>query len=93
MRTKLGLLAVVAVLAAPLSVIAADPPIVLQTIPVGRMLNDVRWIAKLTGDDKAVKELDDAIKEKLARRVLRASTWIDRSSAMSRSMRRPSSAG
>ena len=66
MRT--GILAVVAVLAAPLTALAADPPIVFQTYSAGRILTDVRRsISKLAGGEKGglPKELNDKLKEKL----------------------------
>jgi hypothetical protein len=63
MRT--GFLAAVAVLAAPLTAVAADPPIVFQTYSAGRILTDVRSISKLAGGEKAAKALNDKLKEKL----------------------------
>jgi len=62
---RMGFLAVVAALAAPLTTLAADPPVVFQTAPVSRILDDVRAIAKLAGGENSVKEINEAIKGKL----------------------------
>ncbi len=62
---RLGLLAAVALLVTSMTAIAADPPIVFQTQPVGRMLNDVRSVVKMVGGEKAVAEFNDGIKTKL----------------------------
>jgi len=44
---------------------AADPPVVFQTQPLGKMLGDVRSVVKMVGGDKAVTGFNDGIKEKL----------------------------
>ena len=49
MRSGLFVAAAAVLLAAPVVGPAADPPIVFQTQPVGRMLNDIRAIAKMIG--------------------------------------------
>ncbi|MBX9624145.1 MAG: hypothetical protein K2X82_10085 [Gemmataceae bacterium] len=63
MRT--GLLAALAVLVAPAAAPAADPPVVFQTQPIGRLLEDTRALTKLLGGDQAVKELDAGVKRAL----------------------------
>jgi hypothetical protein len=65
MSTKIGLLTAFAVLAAPLSAMSADPPIVFQSHSAGMILNDVKYIAKSAGGEKAVKELNEKLKSKL----------------------------
>jgi hypothetical protein len=52
-------------LAVPLPLFGAEPPIVFQTTPIGQILDDARAFAKLTGGEQAVKEINEAIKEKL----------------------------
>ncbi|MDB5305859.1 MAG: hypothetical protein JWO38_61 [Gemmataceae bacterium] len=64
MRT--GLLATaLAVLLAPAAAPAADPPIVYQTQPIGRLLDDTRATIALVGGEKAVDEFNDVIKRAL----------------------------
>lgn len=64
MRT--GLLAtVMAVLLVPALASAADPPIVYQTQPVGRVLDEVRAVASLVGGAKAVEAFNGNIKKSL----------------------------
>ncbi len=61
---RLGLLALGLFLAAPFSAIAAEPPVVFQVQPPGKLLGDVRSIVKMVGGDKAVEEFNGALKEK-----------------------------
>jgi hypothetical protein len=63
MRT--GLLALATALLASAAAPAADPAIVFQTQPPGRLLGDLRSVAKLVGGEAAVKEFNDNLKEKL----------------------------
>jgi hypothetical protein len=58
-------LAAVAILLAPMTALAADPPVTFQTKPVGRILDDARAIAKMVGGEKAATEFNDGLKEKL----------------------------
>ncbi|HEX4613366.1 MAG TPA: hypothetical protein VH092_34595 [Urbifossiella sp.] len=44
---------------------AADPPVVFQTQPVGRILNDARAVVGTVVGEKAVESVNAAIKEKL----------------------------
>src|SRR5581483_7552140 len=44
---------------------AADPPIVFQAQPVGKLLDDARAVGTLLAGDKAAKELNDSIKQAL----------------------------
>ncbi len=67
---RIGFLAALAFLCIPTTTLAADPPIVFQTQPPGRILDDVRAVAKILGGDKAVKEVNDRIKEKLGEKGL-----------------------
>ncbi len=62
---RMRFLAVAAVLLLPLTSLAADPPIVFQTQPVGKILGDVRSVVKMVGGDKAVTEFTNGLKEKL----------------------------
>ncbi|MCE9562778.1 MAG: hypothetical protein K8U57_12095 [Planctomycetes bacterium] len=62
---RMGLFAVAALLIAPLSTFAADPPIVFQTQSPGKILSDVRSIAKMIAGEKAAGAINDALKEKL----------------------------
>lgn len=57
-----SLLATLAVLAFAAAGPAADPPVVFQTQPVGRVLDDIRGAANVIGGEKAVKELNDELK-------------------------------
>lgn len=63
MRARL--LALTLLLLAPLTSIAAEPPITFQVQEPARILNDVRTIIKMVGGDKAVKEFNEAFKQKL----------------------------
>lgn len=56
------LAAAVLLLAAP-AALAADPPIVLQSQPLGRLFEDVRSAANIVGGEKAVKAFNSAIKD------------------------------
>jgi hypothetical protein len=47
------------------SVLATDPPITFQTQPLDRLLGDLRTATEQVGGEKAVKSLNDGIKEKL----------------------------
>lgn len=63
---RLRLLApLVALLAAAGPAAAADPAVVFQTQPVGRVLNDARVIATTLAGPKEAGSIDAAIKEKL----------------------------
>lgn len=62
---RMGLLSVAMILCTSVASVAAEPPIVFQTQAPGRVLDDVRAIAKMAGGDKAVAEFNEAIKEKL----------------------------
>jgi len=62
---RMGFLAVAACLIAPMTGIAADPPIVFQVQPAGRLLSDVRSVAKMVGGENAVNEFNDKLKEHL----------------------------
>ncbi len=62
---KQGLFAVAVALMLLPGARAADPPIVFQTQPLGRVLSDLRAAAKIVGGDEAVKGLNNAIKEGL----------------------------
>lgn len=44
---------------------AADPPVVFQTQPAGRLLEEARGVAKLIGGDKAAEEFDRGLKAEL----------------------------
>lgn len=68
MRT--GLLAVAICLIAPLSAMAADPPLEFQVQPLGRLLSDVRSVVKMVGGEKAINEFNDKLKEKLGEKGL-----------------------
>jgi hypothetical protein len=63
MRTGLFVAAAAVLLAAPVVAPAADPPVVFQTQPVGKLLDDARAIATLLAGDAAAKELNDGIKK------------------------------
>lgn len=62
MRT--GLLAL-AVLAAPAAAPAADPPVVFQTQPIGRLVDDARATVKLLAGDREAKDFDKALTQGL----------------------------
>lgn len=62
MRT--GLLAL-ALLAAPAAAPAADPPVVFQTQPPGRLLDDARLTAKLLAGDEAAEALNKGLQDAL----------------------------
>lgn len=62
---RMGFLAVAACLIAPMTGIAADPPIVFQVQPAGRLLGDVRSVVKMVGGENAVNEFNDKLKEHL----------------------------
>ncbi len=64
MRTQL-LPIVLAVLFAPSVSLAADPPIVYQTQPVARILDEVRAGANLIRGEKAIKEFNQEIRRAL----------------------------
>jgi hypothetical protein len=51
--------------ALPSIALAADPAVVYQTQPVGRVLDDVRATVKLVAGDKAVEDVNKDIKRKL----------------------------
>ena len=61
--------AVVAVALAAVPLLAADPPkpaITVQAQPLGKLLGDVKLMAKFaTGEDDAAKSIDDGLKEAL----------------------------
>jgi len=65
MRSGLFVAAAAALLATPVVALAADPPVVFQTQPVGKLLDDLRAVGSLLGGDAAVKELNDNIKRNL----------------------------
>lgn len=50
-------------LLAPATALSADPPIVFQTMPIGRVLDDARTLINGAAGEKAVKSFNDAIKE------------------------------
>jgi len=56
---------VLAVFLLPALASAADPPVVYQTQPVARFLDEGRTAAHLIGGEKAAKEFNDSIREKL----------------------------
>ncbi|MBX9584873.1 MAG: hypothetical protein K2X87_31600 [Gemmataceae bacterium] len=62
MRTAL---LVAALLAAPAAAVAADPPVVFQTQPPGRLLDDFRATIQALAGDGEVKDFDKWIKESL----------------------------
>jgi hypothetical protein len=62
MRNGLFMAATAVLLATPVVGPAADPPIVFQTQPVGKLLDDARAVATLIAGEKAVKEFNDSIK-------------------------------
>src|SRR5262249_48769250 len=62
---RIGLLAVAALVLATSTAVAADPPIVFQTQPLGRVLDEVRAGADILGGEKAVKAFNDALKNLL----------------------------
>ncbi|WP_439627791.1 hypothetical protein [Gemmata sp.] len=62
---RLKFLVAAAVLLAPMTALAADPAVTFQTQPAGKILNDVRSIAKLIGGEKAAAEFNNSLKEKL----------------------------
>lgn len=61
MRIRFLAAVLAAALAAPAGR-AADPPVVFQTQPVGRLLEEARGVAKLIGGDKAAEEFDGGLK-------------------------------
>src|SRR4051794_30647261 len=63
-------LAVATLLIVPLTALAADPPIVFQTQPAGRMLADVKAVVKMAGGDKAVKQFNDQLQQHLGAKGL-----------------------
>ena len=63
MRYVLVLIA--AALFAPLPARAGEPPITFQTQPLDRLLADLRAAVEMAGGEKAVKELNKSIKDKL----------------------------
>ena len=62
---RMKFLVVAAVLLAPMTAVAADPPVTFQTQPAGRILNDARTIAKMFGGEKAATEFNAGLKKKL----------------------------
>lgn len=62
---RMGFLALAALVAAPWSAIAADPPVVFQTVPLNRGLEEIRAIAKLVGGEEAARAFNEKLKEKL----------------------------
>ena len=62
---RMTFLVAAAALLAPMTAVAADPPVTFQTQPAGRILDDARTIAKMVGGDKAATEFNDGLKEKL----------------------------
>jgi hypothetical protein len=64
MRTGL-LAAALAVLLAPAAAPAADPPVVYQTQPIGRLLDDARAAVQIIAGEQAVKSFNDSIKSTL----------------------------
>src|SRR4051794_21511031 len=63
-----------ATLFAPAALRAADPapalpPITFQTQPVNRLLDDLRAAADLIGGEKAVKALNNGLKDKFGEKV------------------------
>ena len=64
MRTAISAIALV-VLLAPLPVAAAEPTIVFQSQPLGRMLNDLRGLMQTVGGDEAIKGFNESIKSSL----------------------------
>ena len=63
MRTGLFLTAALALVAPPAA--AADPPVVYQTQPVGRVLDEARAAVNSMGGERAVKEFNAGIRQKL----------------------------
>src|SRR6185312_916423 len=64
MRIAISALALV-VLLAPWPAAAAEPAIVYQSQPLGRMLNDLRGLMQSVGGDEAVKSFNESIKSSL----------------------------
>lgn len=64
---RLGLFAVAAavLLAHPAAGPAADPPVVFQTQPVGKLLDDTRGLGAMLVGESAAKALNDSIKRTL----------------------------
>jgi hypothetical protein len=65
MRYTLVLAAAALLAPAPAVAAPAEPPITFQTQPLDRLLNDLRAAAEMVGGEKAVKELNKSIKDKL----------------------------
>lgn len=65
MRHGLFAAAAAALLLAPAATPAADPPVVFQAQPVGKLLDDARTFATALAGEKAAKELNDGIKKAL----------------------------
>lgn len=65
MRMRIASLTFAVALIVPLVAAAADPPIVFQVQPVGKVLADVRTFTKLVGGEDALKQLNTKLKEKL----------------------------
>ena len=64
------LLALALALLAPATAPAADPPIVFQTQPVGRVLDDARTVLGLAAGEKVVKEFNDELKKSFGEKGL-----------------------
>jgi hypothetical protein len=58
-----GLFALTALLLSTAPTLAADPPIVFQVQPLGRVLDDLRTAANLVGGEKAVMAVNKKIKD------------------------------
>jgi hypothetical protein len=56
-------LVLAAALVAAAPAVAADPPIVFQTQPVGRLLDDARTVVGMVAGDKEVKAFNDGLRQ------------------------------
>src|SRR5262249_42662183 len=63
MRPGLFAAAAAVLLASPLAVPAADPPITFQTQPVGKLLDDTRALGRMLIGESAVKSLNESLKQ------------------------------
>jgi hypothetical protein len=63
MRLRLLVPALLLLAAGPAA--AADPPVVFQTLPVGRVLDDARGVVRAIAGEKAVGSINEGIKGKL----------------------------
>ena len=61
---RYALVLTAAALFAPSTLRAADPPITFQTHPIDRVLDELRAAADIVGGEKAVKAVNQAIKDK-----------------------------